>query len=191
MHHVVLIMIPEIDEEKKENSGFTEQFIEDYIHTQKARIESRKLIEEMIFFVSCQVASASLALLLFQFAVEIVFTSWLCLFIAWIPSLSALTEVNFHKTEEGWTLKIMNRPLTTIIKFVTGVGITTVTILNIQNEIQTTNQFILDVYADIKKYETPKPQDFLPPFALQALLASVVIVCLLAIIKSLKGKDGL
>ena len=184
-------MLTDFDEENKsKNSDFTEQFIEDYIRTQKARIESRKLIEEMMFFVSCQVASASLALLLFQFAVEIAFASWLCLFIAWIPSLSALTEVNFHKTEEGWTLQIMNRPLTTIIKFVTGVGITTVTILRLQNEIQTTNQFILDVYADIKRYEAPRPQDFVPPFAAQALLASVAIVCVLGFIKSCKNRDG-
>jgi hypothetical protein len=183
-------MLSEIEDEKDTQSNdLTEQFIEEYIHTQKAKVKSRKLIQEMLFFIGCQVASASLATLLFQFAVEVIFTSWLCLFVAWIPSLSALTEVHFQKTEDGWTLKIMNKPLTTVIKFVTGVGITTATILQVQQEITRTNQAIQQVYSEIERYETPTPASFLPPFTAQAFLASIAIVSIVAILRNLKNRS--
>jgi flagellar biosynthesis protein FlhB len=186
-------MLPDLEEEKPKGVAstdeFAERFLEDYIHTQKARIESRQLIQEMLFFASCQVASASLAVLLFQFAVEVVFTSWLCLFVAWIPSMSALTEVNFNRTDEGWTLKIMNRPLTAIIKFSMSVGIVTFTILKIQNEITATNEAINAVYAEIERYESPNVSDFLPPFTAQAFFASMAIVGIVAIIRSWKNRN--
>lgn len=182
-------MLTEDLPEKETKSPLTDQFLEDYIHTQRAKIESRKLIQEMLFFVGCQVASASLATLLFQFAIEVVFTSWLCLFVAWIPSLSALTEVHFQKTEEGWTLKIMNRPLTTVIKFVSGVAITTVTILQLQQEIVSTTEAIQQVYGEIERYESPSPTSFLPPFTAQAFLAAIAICSVVAIVRSFKNRN--
>jgi hypothetical protein len=182
-------MLTDLEEEKPKEIPLTDQFIEDYIKTQKARIESRQLIQEMLFFASCQIASASLAVLLFQFAVEVLFTSWLCLFIAWIPSLSALCEVNFNRTEEGWTLKIMNRPLTAIIKFSMSVGIVTFTILRINHEIKMTNEAINAVYTEIERYESPNPVDFLPPFTAQAFFASLAIVSIVAIIRSWKNRN--
>lgn len=184
-------MIPGIDEieqeEKPKADTLTETFVEEYIHTQKAKIQTRKLIEEMLFFASCQVASASLALLLFQFAVTQIFTTWLCLFVAWIPSLSGLTEINFQKTEEGWSLKIMNRPVITIIKFVSSVAVVTVTIYSIANDLEATIQAFNAVYTEIHSYERPQVENFLPPLFVPVLLSSVGMVLLFGFVKGLRG----
>lgn len=180
-------MLPDFNAEENQEStekDFNEQFIQDFISTQKARIESRKILEEMLFFICCQVASASLATILFQYAVQVVFTTWLCLFVAWIPSLSSLGEVNFHKTEDGWSLQIMNRPLIAIIKFSTSVGLVTFSIYQTVNEIQETNEVLLDTYATIQRYEHPKPQDFLPPYFTQVVLASIGIVLFISFLKN-------
>jgi hypothetical protein len=184
-------MLSELPENQEEGTkdGFTDQFIEDFIRTQKARLESRKLIEEFLFFSACQVASASLALVLFQFAVTQLFTTWLCLFVAWVPSISSLTEVNFNKTEDGWSLRIMNRPIITLIKFVSSVGIVSFTIYSIANDIQQTTEQINAVYAEIQHYEQPRIEHFMPPFFWQVLLASVGIVLLLGFVKSMKDRS--
>ncbi len=184
-------MLPDLENQEEEGTkdDFTDQFIEDFIRSQKARLESRKLIEEFLFFSVCQVASASLALVLFQFAVTQLFTTWLCLFVAWIPSISSLTEINFNKTEDGWSLKIMNRPIITLIKFVSSVGIVSVTIYSIANEIQRTTEQINAVYAEIQAYEQPRIERFMPPFFWQVLLASVGIVLLFGFVKSLKERN--
>jgi hypothetical protein len=182
------MLTEDFQEEKTQVPPLTDQLLEDYIQTQKARIEERQLIQEMLFFASCQIASASLAVLLFQFAVEVVFTSWLCLFVAWIPSLNSLCEVNFNRTEDGWTLKIMNRPLTAIIKFTMSVGIVSVTIYQVNQEIKATNEAINAVYSEIQRYETPNPGAFIPPSLPQVLFASMAIVAIVAIIKSFKNR---
>jgi hypothetical protein len=180
-------MIPEIqeltEEKAKEADSLTEQFIEEFITTQKARLATRKLIEEFLFFATCQVASASLALFLFQFAVTQVFTTWLCLFVAWIPSLSGLTEVNFQKTQDGWELKIMNRPITTIIKFASSVAVVTVTIYSIAGELEQTIQQFNAVYTEIQNYERPQVEHFLPPFFFPVVLASIGMVFLFGFVK--------
>lgn len=185
------LSLPNVQQESDQESNsqdFNQQFIEDYIHTQKARIETRKLIQEMLFFTSCQIASATLAIILFQFAVQVVFTTWLCLFLAWIPTLSGLTEVNFQKTQDGWTLRIMNRPIITLIKFVSSVGIVTFTIYSISNEITQTANQINQVYTEIKQYEHPRVENFLPPYFPQVILASIGIVLLLGFVRSCR--DG-
>lgn len=189
---MMLADLPEFQESENQGNNkdeFTDQFVEDFIHSQKAKIEARKLIEEFLFFTACQVASASLALVLFQFAVTQLFTTWLCLFVAWIPSISSLTEVNFNKTESGWSLKIMNRPIITLIKFVSSVGIVSVTIYSIANEIQRTSEQINAVYSEIQAYKQPKIKRFMPPFFWQVLLASVGIVLLFGFVKSMKDRD--
>lgn len=180
-------MIPEIGQEREENKesdSLTDQFIEEFIHTQKARLQTRKLIEEMLFFASCQVASASLALLLFQFAVTQIFTTWLCLFVAWIPSLSGLTEVSFQRTQEGWELKIMNRPITTIIKFTSSVAIVTLTIYSIAGELTDTINAINSVYTEIQNYERPQIEHFLPPLFIPVVLSAVAMVLLFGYVKN-------
>jgi flagellar biosynthesis protein FlhB len=182
-------LFQESENQEDTKDEFIEQFVSDFIHSQKAKIESRKLIEEFLFFTACQVASASLALVLFQFAVTQLFTTWLCLFVAWIPSISSLTEVNFHKTEDGWSLQIMKRPITTLIKFTSSVGIVTFTIYSIANDIQATTQQINAVYAEIQAYEQPKIEQFMPPFFWQVILASVGIVLLFGFVKSMKDRN--
>jgi hypothetical protein len=180
-------MVPEfsteLEEDRVKEKDFNEQFIEEYIHTQKARVQTRKLIQEMLFFASCQVASASLALILFQFAVQVVFATWMCLFIAWIPSLSSLCEINFRRTDEGWTLQIMNRPVVTLIKFCSSVGIVTCTIYQISNEITDTANQINAVYSEIQRYEHPKVEYFLPPYLPQVVLAAIGIVLLIGFVR--------
>jgi hypothetical protein len=175
-------------DQESNSQDFNQQFIEDYIHTQKARIETRKLIQEMLFFTSCQIASATLAIILFQFAVQVLFTTWLCLFLAWIPTLSGLTEVNFQKTQDGWNLRIMNRPIITLIKFVSSVGIVTFTIYSISNEITKTANQINEVYVEIERYEHPGVENFLPPYFPQVILASIGIVLLLGLVRGCR--DG-
>lgn len=168
---------------------FNEQFVEEYILTQKAKVQTRKLIQEFLFFTSCQVASASLALILFQFAVNILFTTWLCLFLAWIPSLSSLSEVHFQKTEDGWTLQIMHRPIITLIKFCSAVGIVTVTIYSISNQITDTVNQIYAVYDEIQRYEQPRIDSFLPPYFPQVVLASIGIVILVGCIRGYRNRN--
>lgn len=176
-------MIPELSETEEKKDDFTEQFIEEFITTQKARLATRKLIEEFLFFATCQVASASLALLLFQFAVTQIFTTWLCLFVAWIPSLNSLTEVNFQKTQDGWELKIMNRPITTIIKFTSSVAIVTFTIYGIAGELTQTIEAFNAVYTEIQAYERPQVEHFLPPLFVPVVLASIGMVFLFGFVK--------
>lgn len=176
-------MIPELPETEEKKDDFTDQFIEEFITTQRAKIATRKLIEEFLFFATCQVASASLTLLLFQFAVTQIFTTWLCLFVAWIPSLSGLTEVNFQKTQDGWELKIMNRPITTLIKFCSSVAVVTVTIYSIAGELQNTVDQFNAVYHEIQTYERPQVEHFLPPMFVPVILASVGMVLLFGFVK--------
>lgn len=182
-------IFPSEDIPEPSPDDFDKQFIEDYIQTQKARIETRKLIQEILFFAACQVASASLAILLFQYAVQVVFTAWLCLFIAWIPSLSNLGEVNLQKTEEGWTLQIMNKPIITLIKFISSVGIVTVTIYSIANELDETAKQITAVYNEIQQYEQPQIDQFLPPYFWQVILAAIAIVLLANCIKTARDRN--
>lgn len=179
-------MLPGLEEEaqSKPTEGLTDTFVEDFIHTQKARLETRKLIEEMLFFSACQVASASLALFLFQFAVAQVFTSWLCLFVAWIPSLNGLTEVSFQKSPDGWELKIMNKPVITLIKFTSSVAIVTVTIYSIAGQINDTVEAINAVYHEIQAYERPQIEHFLPPLFFPVMLSAVGMVLLFGFVKS-------
>lgn len=179
---------PELESES-EKDNFTDQFIEDYIQSQKAKLQTRKLIEEFLFFASCQVASAALALVLFQFAVQTIFTVWLCLFVAWIPSLSSLTEINFQKTQDGWSLQIMNRPIITVIKFCSSVGIVTFSIYSIANQITATQQAILDTYAEIQAYEHPQIERFIPPFFMQAFLAAIGIVLMVSLLKGFRDRN--
>lgn len=182
-------MLPDFEPENQESIPLQDKFVEDFIKSQNAKLEARKLIEEFLFFTSCQVASASLALVLFQFAVQTIFTVWLCLFVAWIPSLNALTEIHFQKTQEGWTLQIMNRPITTLIKFASSVGIVTVTIYSIAYELDSTINQIHAVYSEIQQYEHPKVEQFLPPFFWQVLLASIGIVLLFGFVKSVNDRN--
>lgn len=182
-------MLSEFEPETNQESTLQDKFVEDFIKSQNAKLQTRKLIEEFLFFTSCQVASASLALVLFQFAVQTVFTVWLCLFVAWIPSLSAFTEIHFQKTQEGWSLQIMNRPITTIIKFCSSVGIVSFTIYSIAYELDETVNQINAVYAEIQQYEHPKIEQFLPPFFWQVLLASIGIVLLFGFVKSVRDRN--
>ncbi len=183
----MLSEFPDLPETQEPNpKDFNEQFIEDYIKTQKARIETRKLIQEMMFFASCQVASASLALVLFQFAVQVLFTTWLCLFIAWIPSLNGLCQVNFQRSEDGWSLSIMNRPLITLIKFISSVGIVTFTIYSITNELTDTANQIQQAYSEIQAYEHPRIESFLPPYLPQVILVSIGLVSLFGFVKGFR-----
>jgi hypothetical protein len=179
---------PEENQEEN-NDNFTDQFVTEYIASQKKKIETRNLISEMLFFTSCQVASASLAVILFQFAVEVVFTSWLCLFVAIIPSIASLCEVNFQKHPDGWSLTIMNRPFIAVFKFISGVGIAWISIHLIHAHIAQTQQAFNQTYKAIERYESPSPEAFLPPFAVQGFIAAVAIVSVATLIKTLRDRN--
>ena len=72
----------------------------------------------------------------------------------------------------------MNRPIITLIKFVSSVGIVTSTIYSISNEITNTANQINAVYTEIQQYEHPRVENFLPPLFPQVVLASIGIVLL-------------
>ena len=80
----------------------------------------------------------------------------------------------------------MNRPIITLIKFVSSVGIVTFTIYSISNEITKTANQINQVYTEIQQYEHPRVENFLPPYFPQVILASIGIVLLLGFVKSFK-----
>ncbi|NEP00829.1 MAG: hypothetical protein F6K58_19625 [Symploca sp. SIO2E9] len=85
-------MLPDLDKdfnsETAQPDSFSQEFIAEYIHNQRIKVQTRKNLEEFLFFFACQVISASLALVLFQYALSFWMTVWLCQLIAWLPSLT-------------------------------------------------------------------------------------------------------
>jgi len=78
----------------------------------------------------------------------------------------------------------MNKPIITLIKFISSVGIVTVTIYSIADELDETAKQITAVYNEIQQYEQPQIDQFLPPYFWQVILAAVAIVLLANCIKS-------
>ncbi|NEP01240.1 MAG: hypothetical protein F6K58_21795 [Symploca sp. SIO2E9] len=178
----------DFNSETAQAGSFNQEFITEYIHNQRIKVQTRKNLEEFLFFLACQVVSASLALVLFQYALSFWMTVWLCQLIAWLPSLTSLGELSFEKTTDGWQIKIMKRPITTIIKFITSVGLVSVSIWTVHSELEQTDQAIRETYKIIKQYENPNPVDFLPPQAGTYILSSIAIVGTLFLLKGLRNR---
>lgn len=172
----------------EEERSFSDEFLEEFIHNQKTKIQTRKNIEDFLFFIACQVGSASLALLLFQYAVSFWFVFLLCQLVAWLPSFSGMDGVNLKKTQDGWEFTLMNRPFSTVIKFVSGAAFAGFGVYQIHQELLYTEAQIEQVYREIQIHESPTVWDFLPPYTGTYLLAGVGVMALVMLIR--KIQDG-
>lgn len=157
------------------------QIIAEYTHNQKLKIQTRKSLEDFLLFLSCQVFSASLALILFQYALSFWITAWLCQLIAWLPSLTSLGEVSFERSEGGWQIKIMQKPIPTIIKFVGSITLTSISIGTSYSQIRASEKAIEQTYQAIRFYSEPKPLDFIPHQTGFYLLVSLALIGILFI----------
>lgn len=187
-------MLPDFDdiqEGRQSQQTFSDRYLERFIEQQEIKLQTRKLIEEMLLTVSCQVASASMAIILFQYAVQVYFALFLCLVVSWIPLFISLAEADLEqtKTSEGYSISIMSKGLRIVIKFVTGVGIVSFTIHSIYQDIRQTQQQINDVYAEIQQYEQPKLYDFLPPYTGLIIMASIAIVAVVMLVKTMRDRN--
>ncbi|MGB7440694.1 MAG: hypothetical protein WA919_06470 [Coleofasciculaceae cyanobacterium] len=182
-------MLPELREQENELNSFTDEFLNDFINNQKARIQTRKSIEDFLLFIACQVGSASLALLLFQYAVSFWFTALLCQLIAWIPTFSSMDGFNFRKTQDGWEFTMGNRPFTTITKFISGAAFAGFGVYQIHQELEYTHDQINQVYREIKLAENPTVFDYLPEYTGFYVLSGLGIMLLVSLVKNLRDKN--
>lgn len=174
--------------ETPQPGSFNQEFLAEYIHNQRTKIQTRKNLSEFLFFLACHVVSASLALVLFQYALSFWMTVWQSQLIAWLPSLTSLGELSFEKTTDGWQIKIMKRPITTIIKFISSVGLVSVSIGTVHSELEQTDLAIRETYKIIREYENPNPVDFLPPQGGVYILSAYAIVGTLFLLKGLRNR---
>lgn len=177
-----------------ENQGnkpisITETQLEEFIATQKACVDSRRVIQSILVTVTCQVTSASLALLLFQFAVDFSFTWGLCSVIASLPVLPDLAQIRIYKSEDSWRIESMGKPVLTLIRFGLGVFVVSSTIYSVADEIKQTEANIQQVYSEIKQYEYAKPKDYIPPYLGYVVLAASAITAVCMVVRSFKNRS--
>jgi hypothetical protein len=176
-------------EENNKQDNFVSELIQEHINKTKAEIELRRIIQRILFEISCQTFSAGLAKLLFTYAVDFNFTCGLCIVLASIPSLPNLSKLEFKKTEEGLTIYSMKKPI--IILFSLGVRtlIVSSTLYTLSKDIAETSNNITYIYNQIKEYETPQVKDFLPPYTVQIVLLSALIVTIGMFLNTLRKRN--
>lgn len=176
-------------ERNDQKNDLVSDLIQDHIDRTKAEIELRRVLQKVLFEISCQTFSAGLAKLLFVYAVDFHFSCGLCIVLASIPALPSLTKLEFKKTEQGVTIYSMKKPI--IILFTIGVRtlIVSSTIYSLSKEIGETTNNITFIYNEIKNYEHPKVQDFLPPYTVQIVLLSAVIVVIGMFLNSIRKRN--
>lgn len=162
----------------QEDTTLQDQLVEKFVERQEARIKVGQLTQEVLFFVGCQVASASLAIILFKWAVIMHMTALLCLTIAWLPLLSQMSEFSFNISDSGWSFTFMGSYFKVIFKFVFGVGVVSLTIHQLNQELVSTTQAIAKTMQEIKEAEYPTIGNYLPPYTGTILLVAIVIVSL-------------
>lgn len=155
-----------------------QQLIDEFIARQKARVTVFGTATELLFFVTCQIGSASLALCLFQYAVSVWFTCLLCSVLAWLPLLTQVSDFSFTITSDGWEFTFMGSYFRAIFKFVFGVGVVSVSISARHKELNDTIAAIEETYRTIQQIEQPQVVNFLPPITGQIILFSVAIVAI-------------
>lgn len=184
--------MPYLDSDSTDNNqtdtaqDLHQQLIEEFVGRQKARVTVLNTATELLFFVSCQICSASLALYLFQYAVSVWFTCLLCSVIAWLPLLSQVSDFSFTVGSDGWEFVFMGSYFKAIFKFVFGVGVVSISITAVKKELTDTVQAISETYRTIQQIEQPQVKDFLPPITGQIILFSVAIVSIGYLIDRLK-----
>ncbi|NEQ64980.1 MAG: hypothetical protein F6K21_05660 [Symploca sp. SIO2D2] len=166
----------------EEQNDFSEQFLTDFIVSQTTRIETRKDIQDFLFFVTCQVASAGLALLLFQWAVSFFFTALICQMVAWLPAFQGAKGLELRRTQEGWDFTLPD-PIKATIKFAVSVGFVSCSLYSIRAELKATESQISEIYTRIRLFEAPHPSDFFPEGTGLYLLLSFAIVSVSMFIK--------
>lgn len=178
----------ETQKEKQEIlSEEAQKFLKEFKEEQQQVIETRKNIEDLMFFLSCQISSVSLASILFNYVVGLNVISWLCLFIANLPAISQANGISIEKTEHGWRVVLMKNPFRMTMQFVSGTVLTFLTIKTYQGQIEQTEELINGVYDQIERYETPKVDSFLSGGNGTALVCSISITLLLVGIKMMRG----
>lgn len=175
--------------EEDEKREYNEEAIEEYIQYQKEILKSRKTVQEILFFASCQVASASIAIFMYQYALSVVFTSWLCFTVASLPSLTGFSECRIRKNENGWEFEIMNRPFVILFKFVSGAAMTYLSIIQLADQITKTDQALQEIRIAIQQNERPRIENYMPPFHGQAFIAAIAIMLIFLGLKMMKNNN--
>lgn len=168
---------------------FELEIIKEYIIDQKTLIERREMIESLLMYISCQVASASLAIILFQYAVQISFISWLCFVISWIPSMMEVGGFRFKKDSSGVEIEFVRNPIRLLFKFVSGTFIVWITMNEINQQLQQTYDGLSYVQEQIKNYETPKVDHFYPGLNTQTILIAAAITGVVFLVSALKKRN--
>lgn len=179
----------DFDNGEDKQDDYITQLIDEQVRLQKSRLESRRIVQSILFEVSCQVFSAGLAKFMFQFAVDFNFTCGLCIVLASLPSLPTLRNLEFQKTENGVTIYSMKKPILMIFMFGVRTLIVSSTLYSLSTQIGDTARNIDYMYKQIEEYERPQVQDFLPPYAIQILGISAAIVCLGMFLNSLRKRS--
>ena len=153
------------------------QELEDFIQEHRKTLRGRKLIEEFLLFISCQVLSSSLAILLFQFTFKLWVLSLICYGIGLVPSLPDLSEISVNRNEEGnLEVNIMRKPGLTLVKLIVGTGLTYVGIQEVRGAVTITYEGIDRVYSEIHEYERPQTSMHQIPVEPMALFGALGLV---------------
>lgn len=173
----------------QEQESFELEQIKEFIEDQKILIERRQTVEALLLYVSCQVASASLAIILFQYAITLSFISWLCFVVSWIPCFMEVGGFRFKKDSEGVEIEFVRNPIRLLFKFVSGTCIVWFTMNQINDEIKNTVEGINYVQEQIKNYETPNINHFYPNFNLQTILIATAITGVVFLVGSFRKRN--
>jgi len=111
-------------------------------------ISHRKKLQSWLLFTSCQVTSASLALLLFQLSANLVATYCLSSFVALLPGLLDATGVIAINSKKDWEV---STNLETVAKLVAGGGTAIATNYQIWSRVQSTRVGLEHSYKVIRK----------------------------------------
>jgi hypothetical protein len=111
-------------------------------------ISNRKKLQSWLFFTSCQVTSASLALWLFQLSANLVATYCLSSFVALLPGLLEATGAIAITSKKEWEV---STNLETIAKLVAGGATAVATNYQIWSRVQVTRVGIENSYKIIRK----------------------------------------
>ncbi len=174
-------MLPDLEEltsQENEESSSTNSHTQRYLEKQEEKfyqnIQTRKLIGNWLLFAACQASSASLAFFLFHLAIDITIISLACAVVALIPTLGEWAEFSVQKSDDTWNLTLMHKPIVTLFKTAVGITVAVVSVWEVKNLIIQTNDQILAVYEEIKKYELMQKQTYYPETT--AIIAAITVV---------------
>lgn len=163
-----------------------DDYLDEFIEKEKRSIEGRKVVSSFLLRMACQSTSCALAILLFQFAVQVWIVALLCYVVALAPVCTGLQIEQIN--EENWRVILMRGGIRTVIGLAIAIGFTQVKITETYSQISQTDKNLNKFLGELRAYEHPTSGQYeLPPQG-AILLAAIAIVFILGWLADKKGR---